>query len=130
MQDVLNRIAETLNEKFSGTTVGDTGTWSGSGITSLSGTGHGPFDVQVNINQWEERVINPSINFGPISTEGRGRDLINNTGGKQRLATQIVVSVDQQRHGQSVAGILADEVFAYLDETRFQPSGTGKEVYI
>ena len=130
-QDVLNRIAETLIVHFSGTTVGDGGTWSGSGTTSFSGTDHGPFSVEVNINQWEFNKVNyPSINFHPIMTEPMGRDRIHNSGGKQRLWTQFLISVDQQLHGQSVAGVLADELRNYIDTTRFQPSGTGKEVYV
>ena len=131
MQDVLNRIMETLDAHFSGTSVGDGGTWSGSGTTSLSGTGHGPFPIQVNLNQWEtSRVTYPSINFRPIQSESIGRDKIINRGGKQRLWTQVLISVDQQLHGQSVAGVISEEFRNFLNTTRFQPSGTGKEVYV
>ncbi len=131
MQDVLNRIAETLIEEFSGKTVGDGGDFSGSGTTSFSGTGHGPFTIQVNANQWETKEVNyPSINLLPILSEPMGRDRMNNTGGKHRLWVQIRLSVDQQKHGQSVAGVMAAGLRNYIDTTRFQPSGTGKEVYV
>ena len=131
MQNVLNRISETLINYFDGKTVGDQGTFSGSGSTSFSGTGHGPFTIEVNINQWELTDVNyPSINLRPIQSEPMGRDRIKNRGGKQRLWTQILVSVDQQLHGQSVAGVLSEELINYLDQTHFQPSGTGKEVYV
>lgn len=131
MQDVLNRIAETLILEFDGKTVGDGGDFSGSGSTSFSGTNHGPFTIQVNVNQWETKEVNyPSINLRPILTESMGRDRIKNSGGKQRLWTQFLLSVDQQLHGQSVTGVLEGALRNYIDTTRFQPSGTGKEVYV
>ena len=131
MQDVLNRIAETLIEAFDGKTVGDGGDFSGSGTTSFTGTDHGPFTIEVNVNQWENNEVNyPSINLRPILTEPMGNDRMRNSGGKQRLWTQLLISVDQQKHGQSVAGVLAEELRNYIDTTRFQPSGTGKEVYV
>lgn len=131
MQQVIHRIAETLIAAFDGKTVGDGGDFSGSGSISLSGTGHGPFDLNVFTNQWKtEQVTTPSINFRPIQSEPMGRDRIWNTGGKQRLWTQFRVTVDQQEHGQSIAGVLDQALRSYLDTTRFQPSGTGREVYI
>ena len=130
MQDVIQRIQETLLEPFSGTSVGDGGTYSGSGSLSLSGTGHGPFSIDVNVNQWEENdVTYPSINFRVIQSEPIGRDQLMNRGGKQRLWVQFLISVDQQLQGQSIAGVLNQELQNYLNSTRFQPSGTGKEVY-
>lgn len=131
MQDVIDRIIETLIDEFSGTSVGDGGTFSGSGSLSFSGTGHGPFDIQVNTQQWESvKVTHPSINFRMIQSEPMGSDRLQNTGGKHRLWTEIRVSVDQQEHGQSIAGVMSEAVYSYLGDTRFQPSGSGKEVYI
>jgi hypothetical protein len=131
MQDILNRVAETLIEHFSGTTVGDGGTWSGSGTTSFSGTDHGPFPVLVNVNQWETTEVQyPSVNMTPVLSEPMGRDRINNSGGLHRAWVRFRVSVDQQKHGQSVAGVLTDELINFLRTTHFQPSGTGKTAYV
>ena len=131
--DLLQRIGETLIDKFYGKTVGTDGDFSGSGCLSLSGTipPHGPFPIQVNINQWTTtEVTQPSINLEPIQSEPMGSNRIGSGGsGKHRLWTQIRVSVDQQVHGQSIASILGAEIVNYLDIARFQPSGSGKEAY-
>lgn len=131
MQELIDRIAETLLDEFSGTTVGDGGDFSGSGALSLSGTGFGPFNIQVNINQWENPVVtNPSINLNPTQSEGLGAENFVNDGGKQRLWVQFVMTVDQQVHGQAIAGVLDQAFRAWLNDTSFQPSGTGLSPYV
>jgi len=131
LQALLNRINETIIARFNGKSVGDGGDFSGSGTFSLSGTHHGPFTIQVNVNQWDRREVKfPAINVRPSQSEPVGRDRIYNSGGKQRLWVQFLVMVNQQEHGQSVAGAIDHEFRNYLDTTNFQPSGTGHSVYI
>jgi len=130
MLEFSSKIATELLTFFSGTTVGDGGTFSGSGTLSLSGTGHGPFAIDVNVNQWENnRVTYPSINFQVVQSNSIGRDRLTNTGGLKESTVQFRISVNQQLHGQSVADVLLREVDNFLWNTRFTPSGSGKEIY-
>lgn len=134
MLDVVDKFKSTLLDFFSGTTVGDGGDFSGSGSLSLSGTGHGPFAIQVNVNQWElfngkKEVTYPSINIEVIQSEPIGRDRLNDTGGLQRLWLNFRASVDQQVHGESIVGVLEQSLRTYFANTRFSPSGSNREVY-
>ncbi len=132
MFDVITQMRQNFSDQYSGTTVGAGGTFSGSGVCSLSGTAYGPYPIALNLNN-NENIIDeyPCINFLPVQNENLGREVSHTTGGRlSRTWVSIKVVVKRDVHGQSVLGILTDEVYQFLQATRLTPSGTAKEVYM